>query len=316
MHATSDFFYAGPPYQAGRNHPATPETSGALGQTVMRPYGRLMAEAAATTAATAPADAMDAARAEIDVIDHKILSILADRVRCNEIIAAAKAASGVTMPLRPAREVKMLRKLIGAAPPGVDADLVFDVWRAMIAANVRRQRPVEVVVAGSGGDMMRMFDTARRHFSGAARIARADEPRDALNRVTEQPATVAVLPWPGPAGLATWWAMFTERRYANISIIAALPMRADGEPEAALVANGATLEPAGEDHTFALAFDPHYRVSRAINEAGLRGREMLRVRETVMIEFEGFLAKSDPRLVQLSREGLEGVRVIGSYARV
>lgn len=281
----------------------------------MRPYGLAMAEAAATVPGTAPADAMDAARAEIDVIDHKILSILSDRVRCNEIIAAAKAASGVTMPLRPAREVKMLRKLIGAAPPGVDADLIFDVWRAMIAANVRRQRPVEVVVAGAG-DILRMFDTARRHFSGAARIARADEPRDALNRVIEQPSAVAVLPWPGPAGLTTWWAMLTERRYAPLALIAALPMRADGEPEAALVANGATLEPAGEDHTFALAFDPHYRAARAINEAGLRGREMLRVRETVLVEFEGFVPKGDARLIQLSREGLEGARVIGSYARV
>jgi chorismate mutase len=255
------------------------------------------------------------ARAEIDAIDSRILAILADRVRCNEVIAAAKAEAGVTMPLRPAREVRMLRRLIAEAPTGVDADLVFDVWRAMIAANVRRQRPVEVVVGGAN-DVVRLFDTARRHFGGAARIVSVGESRDALNRVVDQPSTVAVLPWPSPSGLGAWWAMLTERRYANLRLIAALPMRGEGEPEGAVVAAGAQLEEAGGDHTFGLAFDPHHRCTRALNMSHLPGREASRVRETVLIEMEGFVPPSDGRIAVAINEGLEGLRVIGSYARV
>lgn len=276
-----------------------------------------MADAARSP--TSPAgnaeQAMAEARATIDAIDLKVLALLAERVKANEVIAAAKAVSGVTMPLRPAREVAMLRKLIAEAAPGVDPDLIFDVWRAMIAANVRRQKPVDVIVP-EAGDVVRLFDTARRHFSGAARITRLAETRDVLNHIVETSGNVAVMPWPQPSGPASWWAMLTERRYARLSIIAALPMRGTGEPEAALVAPDAVLEEAGEDRTFVLAFDPHHRSVRALNEAGLKGHETFRVRETVLLEIDGFVAQSDPRIHTAIRHGLEGLRVVGAYARI
>jgi chorismate mutase len=265
--------------------------------------------------AEAAESAIAAARADIDAIDQKVLALLADRVQANEVIAAAKVAAGVTMPLRPAREVTMLRKLIAEAPPGVDPDLIFDVWRAMIAANVRRQKAVEVVVP-EVGDIVRLFDTARRHFSGAARINRLAETRDVLNHIAENAGVIAVMPWPAPSGPGAWWAMLTERRYSKLSIIAGLPMRGTGEPEAALVAPGAVLEEAGGDRTFGLAFDPHHRSIRAMNEAGFKAHETFRVRETVMLEIEGFVAAGDPRVAVAIRHGLEGFRVVGAYARI
>jgi chorismate mutase len=262
-----------------------------------------------------PEQLMASARADIDAIDQKVLALLADRVNANEVIAAAKIASGVTMPLRPAREVMMLRKLIAEAPSNVDPDLIFDVWRAMIAANVRRQKPVEVVVP-EVGDVVRLFDTARRHFSGAARINRLAETRDIMNHIADNASSVAVMPWPGAAGPSSWWAMLTERRYANLVIIAGLPMRGVGEPEAALVAPGAMLEEAGGDRTFGLAFDPHHRSVRALNEAGLKAVETFRVRETVLLELDGFIAPGDVRIPTAIRHGLEGLRIVGAYARI
>lgn len=273
-----------------------------------------MADAAAPTKEMTAEQAIEQARAQIDAIDMQILGILADRVRCNEVIAAAKQASGVTMPLRPAREVKMMRRLIEAAPPGVDRDLIFDVWRSMIAANVRRQRAVEIVVP-KADDTIRLFDIARRHFSGSAQISTTIDTRDALARAATQPGTVAVMPWLGPVGISAWWAMLPERRLSGLSIIAALPMTGDGEPEAAIVAADAVLDPAGDDQTFILAFDPHHRAQRALNEAGLRGK-VLRVRETIMLQVEGFVTRGDLRMTTLAREGLEGARIVGSYARI
>ncbi|MGE3867085.1 MAG: hypothetical protein AB7G04_09245, partial [Hyphomonadaceae bacterium] len=130
------------------------------------------------------------------------------------------------------------------------------------------------------------------------------------------PSTVAVLPWPAPAGRGAWWARMNARDYRNLQLIAALPMRGEGEPEAAVVAAGATLEPAGGDRTFALAFDPHHRTALALTRSGLKGREASRVRETVLLEFDGFLRPDDERLFALSQAGLEGLRVIGAYARI
>jgi len=79
---------------------------------------------------------------------------------------------------------------------------------------------------------------------------------------------------------------------------------------------GAPLEASGDDATLALAFDPHHKFVRSMNESGLRGREIARARTLLMIEFEGHVAEDDRRLVALSKAGLDGVRIVGVYARI
>jgi chorismate mutase/prephenate dehydratase len=261
-----------------------------------------------------PVAPIEAVRAQMDALDDQILDLARQRTALADQIAAAKGPDG-GIPLRPAREVRLLRRLIASAGPGLDNDLVFEMWRALIAANIRRQGAIEVAVA-SAGDIVRPFDLARRHFGGATRLFKALDARDALNKACDQKNVVAVLPWPTGGGVGMWWPILAESRFHNLSIVAALPLRGAGDPEAALVAAGVALEPAEQDKTFGLAFDPHYRAARALNEAALKGREAARVRETVLIEIDGFVARDDGRIGHAMRAGLEGFRVIGAYARI
>lgn len=256
---------------------------------------------------------LDEARAQLDAIDDQILDLIRARTAHADKIAAAKGPSS-GLPLRPAREVRLIRRLMTQAGDA-DPDLVFELWRALIAANVRRQGAVEVAVA-SAGDIVRPFDLARRHFGGATRIVKAIDPRDALVKAVDQKNMVAVLPWPAGGGVGMWWPILAELRFHALSLIAALPLNGQGDPEAAVVAAGVALEPAERDFTFGLAFDPHYRSARALAEAQLKGREAARVRETVLIEIEGFVATDDGRIGHAMRAGLEGFRVIGAYARI
>jgi len=195
---------------------------------------------------------------------------------------------------------------------------VIDVWRGLIAANIRRQRPIEVLVAGAAADLLRLFDLSRRHFGASAKITRAEDPRAALLRVLEQPSTLAVVSYPGLAGPGAWWPIFNETRFRPLAIVSALPVMAEAgqAPEAAIVAQGVALEPAGGDVTFAVAFDPHYRLTRALNEAGIAGRELARSREAILVRIDGFLAPGDARIPTLAQAGLDGFRVVGSYARI
>jgi chorismate mutase / prephenate dehydratase len=272
-----------------------------------------MADEAAPQSLATPS--LEEARAQLDAIDDQILDLVRRRTAHADQIAAAKGPNS-GMPLRPAREVRLLRRLINERG-GTDPDLIFELWRALIAANIRRQGAIEVVVA-SAGDIVRPFDLARRHFSGATKLTKAVDARDALVKALEQKNTVAVLPWPAGGGVGMWWPILSESRFHALSIISALPLNgpATAEPEAALVAANVALEPADNDKTFGLAFDPHYRSARALNEAQLKGREAARVRETVLIEMEGFVAKDDGRIGHAMRAGLEGLRVIGAYARI
>ena len=261
-----------------------------------------------------PAPSIEAVRAQMDAIDDQILDLVRARTAFGDQIALAKGPDNGS-PLRPAREARLMRRLFNNAGPEMDRDLIIEVWRALIAANIRRQGGIEIVVA-SAGDIVRPFDLARKHFGAATKVTRAVDPRDALNKAIDQKRTAAVLPWPTGGGVGMWWPMLSESRYHGLALIGALPFRGADEPEAAIVAPGVTLEEAGQDKTFGLAFDPHYRAARALNEAQLTGREAARVRETVLIEMDGFVGRDDGRIGHAMRAGLEGFRIVGAYARV
>ena len=192
---------------------------------------------------------------------------------------------------------------------------MIEIWRALIADNLRRQTSVEVFVGGAL-DPVRLFDMARRHFGAGARITRAEDARGTLTRMLETPAAAAVLPFPSRSGAGGWWPILAESRFRDAAIVAGLPLRGDGEPEGAVVTIGAPLEKAGQDHSLVLAFDPHHKLVRALNEAHLKGTEVARVNATVLIRFDEFVGTDDPRLIPMAKAGLDGLRVVGVYARV
>src|SRR5690606_3729674 len=192
-----------------------------------------------------------------------------------------------------------------------------EIWRAMIAASLRRQRIIDVVVGGGRGDPARLFDIARRHFGARTRIKDLGEPQAALQKAAENPETVvAVTSWPAAPGVGAWWPALSVRSFQKLYIIAGLPLLGGSdEPEAAVFA-GSKTEEAGNDVTMLIAFDPHHRLQRFLNEVAFTGREIARAEPRVLVRVEGFIGLDDPRAAALARSGLDSVRVLGSYARV
>ena len=263
-----------------------------------------------------PDDPIETIRREIDGIDASLLSLIAERLQLADRLVAAKAPQP-GLPIRPGREVALLRRLIASAPAPLERELVVELWRALIAASLRRQRVVDVAVGGGKNDP-RLFDIARRHFGARTRIQQIGDAQAALSKAAENPQSwVAVTPWPAAPGVGAWWPALTERRFHNLQLIAGLPLLgpAGENPEAAVFAASLTEE-AGGDVTILMAFDPHHRLQRGLNEQGLNGKEIARAEPRVLVQVEGFLAIDDPRAPAMMRAGLDSVRVLGSYARV
>lgn len=257
-----------------------------------------------------------AIRGEIDGIDRTLLSLFAERQQLADKIAALKTPQQ-GLPIRPGREVAVLRALAAAAPAPLERELVVEIWRALMAAALRRQRVIEVVVGGGRNDPARLFDIARRHFGARTRIKDLGEPQAALQKAADNPDTVvAVTTWPAAPGVGAWWPALSESRFQSLHVIAGLPvLGATEEPEAAVFASCAAEE-AGGDVTLLMAFDPHHRLQRALNEVGFVGRELARAEPRVLVRIEGFVGAEDPRAAAMTRAGLDRVRVLGSYARI
>lgn len=262
-------------------------------------------------------DPIETIRHEIDGVDRTLLSLFAQRLQLADKLTAAKAPQS-GLPIRPGREIAMLRRLIAEAPAPLERELVVELWRALVAANLRRQRVIDVVVGGGRGDPTRLFDIARRHFGARTRIKDLGEPQAALQKAAENPdAVVAVTSWPAAPGVGAWWPALSETRFHNLHIIAGLPLLGGvDEPEAAVFAASATESAGGGDVSVLLAFDPHHRLQRALNDVGFEGKEMARAEPRVLLRVQGFVALDDPRAHAMEHSGLKSVRVLGSYARI
>lgn len=277
-------------------------------------YGGDMSDDVSPSAA-AP-DSIAAIRAQIDALDSQVLTLVTQRLRLAEQVANAKTAS-TGLPIRPGREVVLLRRLISESKAPLDRELVVELWRALIAASLRRQRVIDVVVGGGRGDPTRLFDIARRHFGARTRIKDVGEPQNALQRAVESPeTTVAVTWWPAAPQVGAWWPALSERRFHALNIIAGLPLlQGTDEPEAALFAVSPPEE-AGGDITMLLAFDRHHRLKRGLEDAGFAGAEVARAEPRVLVKVQGYIAADDPRIAVLARTISDDVRVLGSYARI
>lgn len=262
-------------------------------------------------------DPLDLIRRDIDGIDKTLLSLFAQRLQLAEKLATTKAQQG--LPVRSGREVALLRRLIAEAPAPLERELVVELWRSLIGASLRRQRVIDVVVGVGRGDPTRLFDIARRHFGSRTRISHVPEPQGALQKVVENPQTmVAVTAWPAAPGVGSWWPALSERRFHDLHLIAGLPLLGpqSDDPEACVFAATPTDAAGAGDVTMLIAFDQHHRAQRALNEAGLVGKEIARSEPRVLLKIDGFVAVNDPRAAALTGYGLEGVRVLGSYARI
>jgi chorismate mutase len=265
---------------------------------------------------TPPNDPLEAIRREIDGVDKTLLATLAQRLQLVDKLAVAKADGGP--PIRSGREVALLRRLIAEAPAPVEKELVLELWRAIMGASLRRQRVIDVAVGGGRNDSTRLFDVARRHFGARTRIQHVGDPQAALQKAAEKPqSVVAVTPWPAAPGVGSWWPALSERRFHGLHLVAGLPLLGvTGEDPEACVFAAANTDAAGGDITLILAFDSHHKAQRALNEAGLVGREVARSEPRVLLRIEGFVGIGDPRAGALNSFGLEAVRVLGSYARI
>ena len=254
-------------------------------------------------------------RRELERVDEALLAAMTERLRLSDQLAGVDSPRSGP-PIRPSREVALLRRLAAAAPG--DREVVADLWRVLLAASSRRQRALDIVVGASRGDAMRLYDVARRHFGARARIKDVGEPQIALQKAVDNPdSVIAITSWPAAPGVGAWWPALTEQRYRSLSIIAALPVTgaAADTPEAAVFA-AAAPEAAGGDISLLLAFDPHHRVQRALAEAGLVGKEVARAEPRVLVRVEGFVTPDDPRAAALARTGLDAVRLLGAYALI
>lgn len=261
------------------------------------------------------ADELASLRAEIDTLDNSLHDLLMRRAEVVSRLAQSRA-KGATIPLRPGREARILRRLLARHAGPLPGGAIIRLWREIFASSSALQGKLTVAayVSGPGTALARL---AREHFGTATQIRNHPSSARALATVTSGEAALAVLPMPeeSESPETAWWVSLDAPR---LQVIARLPFFGPAQP-AALVVAPIAPDASGEDRSLLRVEAPEEmnraRLHAALDAAGLTPRTLLLRRSgdvvQALADMDGFVTSDDPRLA-----AVKGVRVVtlGAYA--
>ena len=186
-------------------------------------------------------------RRDIDDVDTQIHELLAKRVALVLEIARIKGIEGAgASPLRPEREVDILRRLArrhnGAFPLGS----LFRIYREIMSASLQLQQ--RFCVSLWTGDDPALSNLVRDFYGFSIPVAHESDASVVLDRVSKDASVLGVLPLPDGSAQGKWWFDLARRR-SGLSVVGCLPFLLNGEAgeSRALVVGSMRFAPSGDD---------------------------------------------------------------------
>jgi chorismate mutase len=272
---------------------------------------------------------IDSLRREIDRIDDAIHDLLMKRTEVVAGIAATKPPEVV--PLRPAREAAVLRRLVSRHRGAFPKAAVVRIWREIMGALVGLQGPFTMAVCDEGPHgPAGIIELAHGHFGSVAASVAFRTPGQAVRALTDGQAAVAVVPLPGDQEAEPWWLSLTFDTGVVPRVVARLPFAGVDTPKGApAAAQGLVLacrehDETGDDRTLLVVETApdlsRDRLRAVLGAAGIEVTDLLAVHRGPhrlhLVEVNGHLVAADPRLsaVVAARDPVERASVVGGYA--
>ena len=266
---------------------------------------------------------LDDLRREIDEIDDAIHDLIMRRATVVQHVAGAK--KGSSLPIRPAREASMLRRLNARHDGTFPLSALARMWHEMIAAFTMIQARYKIAVFADP-DHHTLWDLARDQFGSQVPMTAMDTRREVLQSVLSGDVDVGVLPPPEESEDKPWW---TQLAVAGAPVIVQrLPFAGVGnvrgvEADAVAIAN-LDLEPTGDDVSY-LVFATQEPLSRGTLVGKLEGLGLPAVLLAALEQngewlhlarVDGFVGIADDRVMKLVDSGIAvSAKVIGAYAQ-
>lgn len=157
---------------------------------------------------------LDAIRQRIDALDNNVHDLLMERADLVMQISAEKKKNGIQI-VQPAREARMIRRLIARHRAPLPEETIVRIWRELVGSISLLQTGLSVAVTT---DLPEYWDMARDYF-GAVLPMQKTTTEEALQLVLDDKITFAVLPWPDKDH--AWWLELINN--PSLKIIQRLP---------------------------------------------------------------------------------------------
>lgn len=245
-------------------------------------------------------------RSEIDAIDDGMLDLLVQRLEVTSRVKASKQASAQDwpMPMRPAREAQILRRLLAKAQgSGISPEFLVRLWRGILSDSTNRQRKITLHVSrhlnANVGFRLRLRD----HF-GPLDVEEWRDDAQALMQINAEPHDICVVETE-----QNWVDPYVEGMAGQAQVISALPVLADEMVPKLLILGQAPSEPTEDDVTLVIS---NGKLPRDFAPEPLWQAKIGKYRLSAL---PGFLDEHESPLVSLLRQNAAlGLKVAGRYA--
>ncbi len=211
-------------------------------------------------------EAVDQVRQHIDKLDDKMHDLLMERAELVRKIGEEKKKNNVEI-VQPAREARMLRRLMARHKGPLPQEAVVRIWRELVGAVTLLQTGLSLsVTMPEGSEGLFYWDMARDYFGSILPSQKTSSPFGALGAVRDDSVTFAVLPFPQVDEKEPWWPALMDEGNASIRLIQCLPCGQKGRCSyghyKSLVAAKVGFNPSDDDHSF-IGLSVNSGISRA-----------------------------------------------------
>jgi chorismate mutase / prephenate dehydratase len=191
---------------------------------------------------------LDDVRRAIDGVDDAILELLEKRIALVDGVIAAKASEPQSnaSPLRPGREMQILRRLMGLRQQA-DPQLLVRLWRTIVTEATLKQGTITIHVGRKTAQAMGHRLRIRDHF-GRFPVEEWRDADQAMVQVNANPGDICIVETE-----SDWAEPFVAGQAGRAQVIAALPAVKDAELPRLLVIGVAPAQATGEDETLMIS---------------------------------------------------------------
>ncbi len=272
--------------------------------------------------------ALDEIRQKIDELDNRIHDTLMERAELVLKVGEEKRKNNIQI-VQPAREARMIRRLLGRHKGVLPEMAVVRIWRELVGAVSLLQTGLKVVVT-MPESQHEYWDLARDYFGSSLPMTKTNTAVAAIAALKDGKTTFAVVPRPANEDEQPWWT-FLGNPQDPMQIIMCLPHGTDpanpNPDHRALVVSKAGFDDSGADNSF-LLIQCEASVSRGklvdvAKKAGITALGLSSKRNSSpsapalhMMEVEDYMGKDDKRIaefIKLLEDPGANIVCVGGY---
>lgn len=243
---------------------------------------------------------LDQIRQRIDTLDNQVHDLLMERADLVMQISAEKKKNGIQI-VQPAREARMIRRLIKRHRAPLPQETIVRIWRELVGSISLLQTGLSVAVTQK---LPEYWDMARDYFGTVLPMQKSVTEVEALQLVKNDKVNFAVLPSPEESEPDAWWLALIDE--PSLKVIQRLPFgdkenyKYDAHP--ALVVAKAGFDTSDDDRSLVALPSEHLNEAQKI----FRVLEVYSSNGKVLLEIDEYVLPNDERFAAIDAVSLGG----------